>query len=206
MLARVVPFALVVFTGAGQTTAQPPPRPAPITTAPVVRQAPTRPPLYMADVKERMAKALELAEVDDIRVLINWGTNDCEPCKRFDVATTQPEVRKTRWASVEYHVVNVDVGNLDKNLDLAKQYGVTLKKELLPMLTVLDEHGKVLTQAAAPDFLAAGKPDVFDLPKVAAFFTLHQAPAPDAVAPFDDAVKRAKTEGKLVFVWFSAPW
>jgi len=160
----------------------------------------------MTDVKERMARALELADVDDIRVLINWGANDCEPCKQFDLATTQPEVRKTRFASTEYHVVNVDVGHLDNNLDLAKQYGVTLKKELLPMLTVLDEHGKVLTHASAPDFLAAGKPDVFDLAKIAAFFTLHQAPAPDAVAPFDAAVKRAKAEGKLVFVWFSAPW
>ena len=205
MLARVLPFALVVLTGAGQTTAQPP-KPVPTTPAPVVRQAVTRPPIYTADVKERMARALELADVDDIRVLINWGTNDCEPCKQFDLATTQPEVRKTRFAMDEYHVVNVDVGNLDKNLDLAKQYGVTLEKALLPMLTVLDDRGRVLTQASAPDFLAAGKPDVFDLAKIAAFFTLHQAPAPDAVAPFDAAVKRAKTEGKLVFVWFSAPW
>jgi Thioredoxin-like len=203
MLARVLPFALML---AGQTTAQPPPKPVPAAPAPVVRQAVTRPPLYMTDVKERMGRALELADVDDIRVLINWGANDCEPCKQFDLATTQPEVRKTRFASTEYHVVNVDVGNLDKNLDLAKQYGVTLKKELLPMLTVLDEHGKVLTQAAAPDFISPGKPDAFDPARVAAFFTLHQAPAPDAVAPFDAAVKRAKTEGKLVFVWFSAPW
>ena len=102
--------------------------------------------------------------------------------------------------------MNVDVGSLDRNLDLAKRYGVTLKKEQLPMLTVLDDHGKVLTQASAPDFLAAGKPDVFDPAKIAAFFVLHKAVAPDAVAPFDAAVKRAKTEGKLVFVWFSAPW
>jgi hypothetical protein len=201
MLARVLPFVIVAVSQA----AQPPPTPVPPAPAPVVRQAVTRPPIYTADVKERMAKALELADVDDIRVLINWGANDCEPCKQFDLATTQPEVRKTRFASDEYHVVNVDVGNLDKNLDLAKQYGVTLKKELLPMLTVLDEHGKVLTQASAPEFLAAGKPE-FDLAKIAAFFTLHQAPAPDAVGPFDAAVKRAKTEGKLVFVWFSAPW
>ena len=201
MLARVLPFVIVAVSQA----AQPPPKPVPATPAPVVRQAVTRPPIYTADVKERMAKALELADVDDIRVLINWGTNDCEPCTQFDLATTQPEVRKTRFASVEYHVVNVDVGNLDKNLDLAKQYGVTLKKELLPMLTVLDENGKVLTQASAPDFMGAGKPE-FDLAKIAAFFTLHQAPAPDAIGPFDAAVTRAKTEGKLVFVWFSAPW
>jgi hypothetical protein len=206
MLARVLPFALIVLSVGGQTTGQPPPKPTPTFPAPVVTQTIKRPPLYMADVKERMAKALELADVDDIRVLINWGTDSCQLCRTFAETTRLPEVLKTRFSSDEYHVVNVDVGNLDKNLDLAKQYGVTLKKELLPMLTVLDEHGKVLTQASAPDFLAASKPDAFDPAKVAAFFTLHQAPAPDAVAPFDAALKRAKTEGKLVFVWFSAPW
>lgn len=165
-----------------------------------------RPPLYIADPRERMAKALELADVDDIRVLINWGSNDCEPCKKFDETTKSPEVRDTKFSSQEYHVVNVDVGKLDKNLDLVKQYGVALQAELLPMLTVLDEHGKVIAQASAPDFRAPGKADAFDPAKVAAFFRLHQAPAPDAKAPFEAAVNRAKAEGKLVFVWFSAPW
>ena len=192
MLVRVLPLALML---AGQTTTQPPPKPVP-----------ARPPVYMADVTARLAKALELADIDDIRVLIKWGANDCVACGRFEDAASSAEVRKAILATNEYHVVNVDVGKLDKNLDLAKQYGVTLKAELLPMLTVLDEHGKVLTQASAPDFLAAGKPDAFDPTRIAAFFVLHKAVTPDAVAPFDAAVKRAKTEGKLVFVWFSAPW
>jgi thiol-disulfide isomerase/thioredoxin len=200
MIARVLPFALLL---AAQTTAQPPPKPVP-TPAPVVRQAAARPPIYSADVKARMERVLELADMDDIRVLINWGTNECEPCKKFDQATRADEA--LRRFSNEYHVVNVDVGNLDKNLDLAQKYGVTLKPDQLPMLTVLDQHGKVLVHASRPDFLAAGKPDEFDPAKVAAFFTLHQAATPDAVAPFEAAVKQAKTEGKLVFVWFSAPW
>ena len=61
------------------------------------------------------------------------------------------------------------------------------------MLTVLDQHGKVIAQASAPDFMSPGKPDVFDPAKVAAFFTLHQAPAPDAVAPFE--TRREAGEG-----------
>ena len=192
MLARVLPLALML---AGQTTTQPPPKPVP-----------ARPPVYMADVTARLAKALEPADIDDIRVLIKWGANDCVACGRFEDAASSAEVRKAILATNEYHVVNVDVGKLDKNLDLAKQYGVTLKAELLPMLTVLDEHGKVLTQASAPDFIAPAKSDAFDPTRIAAFFVLHKAVTPDAVAPFDAAVKRAKTEGKLVFVWFSAPW
>lgn len=206
MLAHVLPFALIVLIGAAQTTGQPP-KPTPTFPGPVVvRQPVARPPIYMADVRARMAKALELADVDDIRVLIKWGNNDSESCRQFEQTLNLPEVRKTQYASTEYHVVNVDVGNLDRNLDLAKQYGVTLRRELLPMLTVLDDKGKVLTQASAPDFVSRGKPGAFDPATVAAFFRLHQAPAPDAVGPFDAAVKQAKAEGKLVFVWFSAPW
>jgi hypothetical protein len=173
-------------------------------SAPAVAQV-TRPPTYAADVKDRLARARELAEMDDIRVLINWGANDNELCRKFSETLRQPEVVKTRFSN-EYHIVNVDVGNLDKNLDLARQYGVVLKKESLPMLTALDQHGKVIAQASAPDFMASGRPDVFDPAKVTAFFTLHQAPAPDAAAAFDAAFKQAKAEGKLVFVWFSAPW
>jgi hypothetical protein len=189
MLARVL---TVVLLGAG-------------ISAPVVAQV-TRPPLYSADGKERLARALELADVDDIRVLINWGNNDCELCRKFAETTRRPEVTKTRYSSTEYHVVNVDVGKLDKNLDLARQYGVELKDASLPILTVLDQHGKVIVHATAPDFMSRDQPGVFDPAKVAAFFTLHQATAPDAAAPFETAVKQAKAEGKLVFVWFSAPW
>ena len=187
MLPRVL---TVVLAAAIQTTA-----------AQVVR-----PPISQSDANERLTRALELADIDDIRVLIKWVASDNELCKKFALTTAQPEVRKTRFDGIEYHVVSIDVGKLDRNLDLARRYGVELADASLPMLTVLDEHGKVVTQAAASDFMSPGKPGVFDPAKVAAFFTLHQAPAPDATAPFETSLKRAKTEGKLVFVWFSAPW
>ena len=157
-------------------------------------------------MKVRLARALELADIDDIRVLIKWVASDNELSRKFALTTSSPEVRKTRFDGIEYHVVSVDVGKLDKNLDLARQYGVELKEASLPMLTVLDQQGKVIAQASAPDFMSRDTPGVFDPARVAAFFTLHQAPAPDATAPFETAVKQAKTEGKLVFVWFSAPW
>ena len=63
------------------------------------RQAAVRPPIYSADIKERMARALELADVDDIRVLINWGANDNELCRKFAETTRLPEVSKTRFES-----------------------------------------------------------------------------------------------------------
>lgn len=197
MTIRVLPLLLPLLA---QTSIQQVP---PTPPTPVVRQAP---PIYSdADPRPLLARALELADVDDIRVLINWGTND-DRGRRFANALRSPEVMKTRYAADEYHVVNINVGELDRNLDLAKQYGARLTADALPALTVLDERGKVLAQATSKDFESGIDPAAFDPAKIAAFFTKHQAPAPDAVAPFEAAVKRAKTEGKVVFVWWSAPW
>ena len=102
--------------------------------------------------------------------------------------------------------MNVNVGHLDKNVDLAKSYGVTLKADGLPALTVLDAAGKVLANTDAVALRLDADPAGIDPVKLAAFLKSHQAPAPDAVAPFEAALKQAKREGKTVFVWFSAPW
>jgi protein disulfide-isomerase len=40
-------------------------------------------------------------------------------------------------------VVKVDVGRMDKNVDLAREYGVPVKNGI-PALAVLSSHGKVL--------------------------------------------------------------
>ena len=62
-------------------------------------------------------------------------------CRKFAETTRLPEVTKTRFNSHEYHVVSVDVGKLDKNLDLARaSMASSSKAESLPMLTVLDEQ------------------------------------------------------------------
>lgn len=178
-------------------------------TVPAAQVAAPRPApkLYdeAADAKAKIADAIKAANVDDIRVLINWGANDDEGSAKFAQALRAPAVNATRYAADEYKVVNVNVGHLDANLDLAKTYGATLAARALPALTVLDQTGKVLAQASARDFAGADQAAI-DSDKVAAFLTSHQAPAPDAIAPFEAAVKQAKRDGKTVFVWFSAPW
>ena len=171
-------------------------------------QRPAPPPIYPTtdDVKTRLERQLYLADFDDVRVLLNFGSNDDERSRKFAEALRDRVVMNTKYSADEYHIVNIEVGKLDKNLEFAKQYGVTLKAELLPMLVVLDEHGKVLARASGKDFETSADPAAFDPAKIAAFFTKHQAPFPDNVAPFEAAIKRAKAEGKTVFVWWSAPW
>lgn len=205
MLQHVLPLVLAM---SGQVTPVQPPPPQPVTAARVVQRPAAPAKIYdeTADAKARITAAITAANVDDIRVLINWGANDDERCAKFAQVLKSPEVTRTRFASVEYKVVNVNVGRLDKNLDLAKTYSATIAEGALPALTVLDQAGQVLAQTSAPDLLADVDPAAFDPKKVAAFFTAHQAPAPDALAPFEAAVKQAKRDDKSVFVWFSAPW
>jgi hypothetical protein len=104
-------------------------------------------------------------------------------------------------------VVSVDVGRLDKNLDVAKEYGVTVRGGDLPALAVLDTDGKVLARTPGTAFRSDADPAAHDPAKIAAFLKTHQAPSPpDAQPVFDAALQQTKREGKSLFVWFSAPW
>lgn len=209
MFLRLVPVVVMAF---GQVT--PPPqavRPAVMAPAQVAPAQAAKPPaappkIYdeQADAKTLIATAVKSAATDGIRVLINWGANDDERSKAYIAAQRSRDVKST-FFSDEYRQVYIDVGRLDKNLDVARQYGAVLRPGKLPALTVLDDRGKVLTSISSLD-LAAADGVAFDTTKISTFLSAHQAPAPDAVAPFEAAVKQAKRDGKTVFVWFSAPW
>jgi hypothetical protein len=205
MLLHLLPLVLAM-SGQAAPPQQSPPVSVPATQVAAPRPATPKTYNETADAKAQIAAAITAANVDDIRVLINWGANDDDRCIKFSQVLRAPEVTKTRYSADEYKIVNVDVGHLDKNLDLARTYGVTLGHGELPALTVLDQTGKAIARTSASALSSATDPTGFDPLKVAAFLTTNQAPAPDAVAPFEAAVKQAKRDGKTVFVWFSAPW
>jgi hypothetical protein len=159
-----------------------------------------------ADAKAAIHAAVEKAAVDGIRVLITWGANNENGSSQFVAAKRLPAVLQSALFMDEYRNVNVNVGHLDKNVDLAKSYGATLKANALPALTLLDSAGRVLANTNAGEFRPDADPAGIDPVRVVAFLTRYKAPPPDAVAPFEAALKQAKKEDKNVFVWFSAPW
>lgn len=159
-----------------------------------------------ADAKVDIKKAIDAAAIDGIRVLVTWGSNDDKGSMQFIESKRAPAVQKAALFSDEYKSVNIHVGHLDKNTDIAKTYGAILKPDALPALTVLDSAGKVIANTNWAALQSDADPAGIDAVKVAAFLKSHQAPAPDAVAPFEATLKQAKKEGKAVFVWFSAPW
>jgi len=197
-------FAVMVLLAQG--TPVPVPQQAQIATELATRQPTQAPKQYneIADAKQAIANAIKRAATDDIRVLINWGANDDPLCVKFLAAQKAPNI-SSKFFLDEYVPVYVNVGNLDKNIELAKSYGVTLTKGNLPALTILDVNGKVVANASVRDF-PGSTPDSISSPAIAAFYTKHQAPPPNDTGNFNNAVKQAKKDGKTVFVWFSAPW
>ncbi|MGH2364277.1 MAG: thioredoxin family protein, partial [Chloroflexota bacterium] len=103
------------------------------------------------------------------RVLLVFGGNWCYDCHVLDLAFRRSDLAPLLRAN--YEVVNVDVGEFNANLDIVKQYGLTISKGV-PMLAVLSSSGKLLASSddgsmqAARDlgpedlirFLAAWKP------------------------------------------------
>ena len=93
-----------------------------------------------ADAKAEIRHALAQAAEAHQSVLVVFGANWCPDCRVLDAALTQgpsaPLVAKA------FKVVKVDIGQYDRNLDIAESYGVTLKKGI-PTVAILSAGGKV---------------------------------------------------------------
>jgi thioredoxin 1 len=85
--------------------------------------------------------ALASASADHKRVILVFGGNWCYDCHVLDTAFRSASIRPIVEAN--YHVVHVNIGEMDKNLDLAQKYGVPLNKGV-PSLAVLSPDGLLL--------------------------------------------------------------
>lgn len=103
------------------------------------------------DAKKEIAIAVQSAAKQHKRVILVFGASWCFDCfaldYRFHQSNIQPLVDKN------YEVVHVDIGEHDKNLDLAKRYDTSV--EAVPALAVLDSNGKLLYSGKLHQFSAA---------------------------------------------------
>jgi thioredoxin 1 len=87
--------------------------------------------------------ALRASARDHKRVILVFGGNWCYDCHVLDAAFHSSKIAPLVTAN--YHVVHINIGDGDKNLDLADKYGVPLRKAVrVPSLAVLDSRGKVI--------------------------------------------------------------
>jgi protein disulfide-isomerase len=94
-----------------------------------------------ADARLDIKQALTQAVATHTAVIVVFGANWCGDCKMLDYAmksgTSAPLLAR------DFQIVKVNVGHWDKNLDLAKAYGVPLEKGI-PAVAILSSDNKVL--------------------------------------------------------------
>jgi hypothetical protein len=105
-----------------------------------------------ANPSKEIAAALHSAANLHKRVLVVFGGNWCFDCHVLDEAFHSPEIAPT--LNKFFLVVHVDIGEMNKNLEIAKEYEVPLDRGV-PAVAVLDSHGKLLFSQKRGEFEAA---------------------------------------------------
>jgi thioredoxin-related protein len=105
-----------------------------------------------ADPSEQIADAVKSASASHRRILLVFGGNWCFDCHVLDEAFHSPEIAPTLDKS--FLVVHIDIGQMDKNLDVAKKYDIPLDRGV-PAIAVLDSDGKLLFSQKRGEFEAA---------------------------------------------------
>jgi thioredoxin 1 len=104
--------------------------------------------------------ALHAAAKDGKRVILEFGGNWCFDCHVLDAAFHSTAIAPLVEAN--YHLVHVNIGEFDKNLDLTKKYDTPLDKGV-PALAVLDADGKVIYSQKQGEFESSARLDTQDL-------------------------------------------
>jgi len=98
-----------------------------------------------------IAAALKISAAKRRRVIVDFGGNWCPDCQALDIyfhdAANQPIL------GANFLLVHVNIGHLDRNLDIAARFLIPLDKGV-PALAVLDENGKLIYSQRAGEFEA----------------------------------------------------
>ncbi|HMD72431.1 MAG TPA: thioredoxin family protein [Steroidobacteraceae bacterium] len=101
-----------------------------------------------------IAAALQSAAATHRRVVLDFGGDWCVDCQVLDIFLHDAANRPILEAN--YVLVHVNIGQLDRNLDIAARYDIPIAKGV-PALAVLDEHGELLYSQRAGEFEAMSR-------------------------------------------------
>jgi thiol:disulfide interchange protein len=128
-----------------------------------------------ADARADIRAAIATAAREHKRVLLDFGGNWCSDCQLLNIYFHDPG--NASLLQTNYVLVDVSVGEYDRNLDLVRKYGIHLNKGV-PALVVLDGRGRVLYAQRNGEFEAMHK---LDSNAVTAFL-MRWRPRPRATA------------------------
>jgi protein disulfide-isomerase len=118
-----------------------------------------------ADAQTDIKHALTQASAANTPVIVVFGANWCGDCRMLD-ATMKSGASAPLFAR-DFKIVKVNVGRFDKNVDLAKSYGVPLEKGI-PAVAILSTKNEVLYATKAGELADArkmGEKGVYDFLK-----------------------------------------
>jgi thioredoxin 1 len=93
------------------------------------------------NARDDIYNAVARAKQEHKNVLLVFGADWCYDCHVLDKAFHRPDVAAVLQPN--YELVDVDIGEGNKNLDIASQYDVPLNRGV-PAIAVLDAAGKLL--------------------------------------------------------------
>lgn len=102
-----------------------------------------------ADPNVDIMAAEHVAQREGKHILLEFGGNWCSDCQVLDFYYHQSP--NTELLAKNYVVVLVDIGHIDKHLDVAARYKVPVDHGV-PSLAVLDARGKVLYAEQPKEF------------------------------------------------------
>ena len=96
-----------------------------------------------------IASALKQARREHKRVLLDFGGNWCGDCQLLDIYYRQSP--NAQLLAKNFILVHVNIGHMDKNVDVAKKYNVPITKGV-PALAVIDANGNLLYSEREKEF------------------------------------------------------
>jgi thioredoxin 1 len=107
-----------------------------------------------ADAKLDIKQALTQAATAKIPVIVVFGANWCGDCRMLDWAMKNGA--SAPLLARDFKIVKVNVGQFDKNVDVAKLYGVPLEKGI-PAVVIISTNKAVLYATRAGELADARK-------------------------------------------------
>ena len=107
-----------------------------------------------AQARADLAAALKTAVATHRRILLDFGGNWCPDCQVLDLYFHNAQNKPLLDAN--FVLVHINIGRMDTNLDIARQYEVPIEKGV-PALAVLSERGKLLYSQKNGEFEAMSR-------------------------------------------------
>ena len=95
-----------------------------------------------ADANADVDKAFAQARASNKRVLIDLGANWCADCRILQALMDRPDVHD--FLAAYYAIAVVDVGRLNRNLQIPARFGITDRLEGVPAILIADPDGKLV--------------------------------------------------------------